>query len=224
MYRRTIVFIFGFLFITTASAQDNLSFLAQPQLTIEYKVTDRYKQSFALENRNFIYKDADWNAQVKHLEVSHFSRYEYKKGNHFGVGVRYRFEENFQRSKENEFRLLQQYAWKQKKTMFILKQRIRNEQRFYASITKYRFRYELGIDFPIGKSFGTVTYFKTATESLLEIAHTQKPEWEQRLSGVFTWQFSKKTDLELGVQYRLGDYTQKIGHELFLIAGLGIEL
>ena len=40
---------------------------------------------------------------------------------------------------------------------------------------------------------------------------------------VFGWQF-QNYNLEVGAQYRLSDFTQEIGHELFFVTGLNISL
>lgn len=212
------------LFTAVAGAQDNFIVFVQPQLSLKYRVSRNYEQEFTLENRNFLFKDSGWDARVKHVEFSHLSRYEYKYGRSFGVGLRYRFEGNFQSSRENEFRVLQQYTWKSNTARFAIKQRLRNEQRIFSSGTLYRFRYEFGLVFPIGELLNTDMVLTAATESLLEVAHTQKPEWEQRLSLVFAGQLSVHTALKIGTQYRLGNYTQWEGHELFLLAGLAVEL
>ena len=140
------------------------------------------------------------------------------------MGVQYRFEENFIDFEENEFRILQEYNWSNLNSTTTLDHRFRNEQRFYSSTTKYRFRYEIGLSIPLGNTDKKNTSFKTEAETLFEIAKTQKPEYEQRFSTLLEWQFQPKTNLEFGLQYRLANYTQNLGHELFLVTSLNVIL
>jgi hypothetical protein len=78
------------------------------------------------------------------------------------------------------------------------------------------------VTFPL--QLNETTYFKSDTETLFEIAHTQKPEFEQRLTAVYGFLLLPKTNLELGTQYRLANYTQELEHELFMVMSLEVFL
>jgi hypothetical protein len=218
--RNIVLFILAALGIVNIEAQENLTSYFEPGIEIGYQVTDRYAHSFGLENRNYIYKDSDLEYAVKQLDVSHFSKFDLRRGHVVGFGIQYRLENWFNGRAENELRLMQEYEWKS----IGIDNRFRNEQRFFASGTKYRLRYELGVTFPLIESAATETYLKIDTESLFEIGNAQKPELEQRFGSGFGQKFSEQWLFEIGIQYRLTDYTQKLGHEIFLIAGWEITL
>lgn len=204
-----------------SAAQENLTLYFEPEISVGYQVTSAYTHSFDLENRNFLYKESAYDYTIKHIEIAHTSNYQLKEHQFLGFGIQYRFQEDFDASNENEFRLIQEFAWKTQKSQIEIAQAIKNEQRFYASTTKYRVRYEVGLKFPIKDN---ANYILAETETLFELANGQKPEFEQRLGGVFGWQWDSSTNLEMGFQYRLADYSQDLGHELFFVLGLDISL
>lgn len=207
----------------TTVAQENLTMFFEPDLSLGYKVSSNYSHTFEVENRNFFFRDENFKYQVKHLEFAHISTYSLNEKQSISAGVQYRFEENFNSSEDNEFRLQQSFQWQSDSESFRIKQQIRNEQRFYTNSSTYRLRYELGFQFPLKNSSGKDNYLKTEAESLCEIGKLQKPEYEQRLSTLYGWRLSPKSSFELGLQYRLSDYTQNLAHELFLVTGIDIK-
>lgn len=214
-----ILLISGF----AVKAQGNYTLFFEPELNLKYKITPNYHQGFSVENRNFIYNGSKFDYRVKHLEFAHESLFVLNDSQTIGIGLQYRFEENFEASEENEFRLLQEFGWRSNIAALGVAQRLRTEQRFYTSTTKYRLRYELQVAIPL-QSNKKNTHLNIETESLYEIAKTQKPELEQRFGAGIGWQLNPKTEFSLGLEYRLADYTQDLGHELFLVTGFDISL
>lgn len=221
--RNTLLLVLFFVFsfqLVAQVAQDNFRLLFQPKLNFDYDVSARYSHEFGIENRNFVYKNSEIDYNVKHIEIAHTSKFKLNENQVIGLGIQYRFQDNFEGSNENELRLIQRFGWNSKKSNFELSQEFKNEQRFYASTTKYRGRYEIALKFPLGNK---PIYFLAETEALLELASSQKPEFEHRLSGIFGWELTNKTTFETGLQYRLSDYTQDLSHELFIVFGLDFQ-
>lgn len=208
--------------IFQSRAQEKFTFFLEPEIEINYNVTSTYSHSFGIENRNILYEDSHLGYAVKQIDVSHFSEFKLKENQAIGLGIQYRFENTFDGSEENELRFMQQFEWENVKSRYTFKSRLRNEQRIYASTIKYRLRYEFGLKYPLNSI--TNTYLKTEAETLFELSKTQKPELEQRISAVYGFTVFPKTDLEIGAQYRLADYTQKLSHELFIVIGIAINL
>lgn len=220
--KKTRSFILLFFFANSLWSQENFESFFEPEIEIGYQVTNAYSHSFSLENRNLIYKKDELQFQVKQIEFGHTSTFHLTTYFEIGLGMQYRFENIFDASEENEFRLLQEFIWRKEQPTTSFKYRLRNEQRFYASTTKYRIRHEIGFKFPF-KSRNT-NYLKLETEALLELANTQRPELEQRTGILLGNAIFHQTNLEMGLQYRLADYTQDLVHELFFVLGLEIEL
>ena len=213
------------LFVPTWSmAQGNFTGVFEPEVSFWYKVSPNYTHSFDIENRNYYYWNDHFNYQVKHLEFAHSSVFAINEKQSLELGLQYRFNENFIPSNENEFRLFQAFQWSNNYETFNISHQFQNEQRIYASTTKFRGRYELALTFPFKDNSKSLQYFKSETEALFEVANTQKPEYEQRLSALLGWRFSKNLNFEIGLQYRLGDYTQDLSHELFLVLATEIGL
>ncbi len=224
MFPRHFLLLYLILLSGKGLAQENLTLFFEPEINLNYKVASNYAHKFSVENRNFLYRDETYTYEVKHLEFAHTSTYSLSETKNISVGIQYRFEDSFEKTEENEFRFLQSFEWLANTDNFKIKQQVRNEQRFYTSTTKYRLRYELGIEFPLQNSTSTETYLITETESLFEVAKTQKPEFEQRVTGLYKWQLNPNSSFEIGLQYRLADYTQNLTHELFLVTGIDIQL
>lgn len=204
------------------SSQENFTLYTEPEIKLGYKVSERYTHSFAIENRTKLYENNLWNYDTQHIDLSHFSKFKIKPNKSLAIGLQYRFRKDFDNSKEDEFRLTEQYEWKKQYKTFSIHNRLRNEQRFYNAFTTYRLRYNFGIKYKV--SSNQKYNLKTEIETLAEFGNSQKPEFEQRLTELLSWTMSPTTSLEIGVQYRLTDYTQDLGHELFLLLGLDINL
>ncbi|WP_419212073.1 DUF2490 domain-containing protein [Maribacter sp. X9] len=218
--RVLLILLVSVLGVLQSKAQENFTSFFEPEIQINYDVSPKYSHSFGIENRNIFYEDSYLGYEAKQLDVSHFSEFKLAETKAIGLGIQYRFENTFDGSEENELRIMQQFEWKNVKSSFAITHRLRTEQRLYASTTKYRLRYEFGLAFPLN----TTTYLKTETETLFELANIQKPELEQRISAAYGFTVCSNTGLEIGTQYRLADYTQDLGHELFIVIGIEIDL
>lgn len=211
-------------FSITSQAQNNFTGYFEPAIEVSYQVSPKYSHSFGVENRNYIYRRYEMAYNVKQIDMSHFSEYRWRPQYAIGLGLQYRLENAFEDDEENEFRIQEQVVYTPKTLGFEVSHRLRAEQLLYASLGKHRFRYQLGYQFPLAKENMTQPYINVSTESLLELAKTQKPEFEQRFEVSFGWMLNAKTTLQLGVEYQLADYVQDLNHELFLNAELGIAL
>lgn len=217
-----IIILFMVFFTIKTQAQFKAYF--EPSVEISYQISSNYSQSFGVENRNVIYREGEMDYQVKQIDLSHESEFQVHPEYALGFGLQYRIEHAFDRDEENEFRLQEQFVYTPNNSKFNTKHRFKVEQRFYASETKHRMRYRLGYTFPLSEGNSSQPYLKADTESLLELANSQKPEFEQRLGVGIGWSINSKTKLEVGAEYQLEDYTQDLLHELFLLVNLGITL
>lgn len=227
---KNYIAILLFCVSTTLYSQNNSTLFFEPEVEINYKVSQNYSHSFGVEHRTIFYQDSEFEYQTQHLEFAHTSAFALQNNQSVALGIQYRFKNNFNVAQENEFRLQQAYHWENKISPFVLEQKLKMEQRFYTSVTKHRMRYQLGVSIPLQSgSFPdgftkNENYIALEIESLFEISKTQKPEYEQRLSGVFGWQLRPRTNLEIGLEYRLADYTQHLKHELFFVTGIDIAI
>jgi len=212
------------LLSAASQAQNEFTGYFEPAFELSHQVNTRYSYSFAIENQNIIYIEDRLDYTVKQIDLSHLSEYRWHPELTVGLGVQYRIEKIFDRHEENELRFQQQLIYTPKTSRFTTKHRVRMEQRLYASENKHRLRYQLGYTFPLHANNAREPYLKIDTESLLEIAKTQKPEFEQRVGVGLGWLMGPKTTLQLGVEYQLEDFTQDLSHEVFLLAEVGITL
>ncbi len=212
------------IILSKSQAQANFTGYFEPAVELSYKISPTYSHSFAIENRNVIYRNNETEYNVRQIDISHLSEYQWDAKYALGLGLQYRWENAFQTDEENELRLQQQVVYTSEASSFEASHRFRTEQRLYASVTKHRLRYQLGYTIPLARENPLRPYMKVESEGLFELASTQKPELEQRFGVGFGWLLTPKTTIKLGVEYQLADYLQDLNHEFFMLAEFGIQL
>lgn len=219
-----IITPFVVFFTVKSQAQEKFTAYFEPSIEFSYQISPNYSHSFEVENRNIVYRQGEMDYHVKQIDLSHLSEFQVHPEYALGFGLQYRIEQTFDSDEENEFRFKEQIVYTPKNSNYNIKHRFKVEQRFYASETKHRMRYRLGYTFPLSEEKSSQPYLKADTESLLELANSQKPEFEQRVGVAMGWSINSKTKLEVGAEYQLEDYTQDLIHEIFLLMNLGITL
>ena len=146
--------------------------------------------------------------------------------NALALGLQYRFEENFGADEEDGLRFTEEYTYTTKPKAVEFEHRLRAEQRITSSLTSHRFRY----NFAISRSFRGAkidtgeAYLMANLETLLTVANTTKPEYDQRIGAGIGWALTDFAELEVVTEYRIADFTRDFGHELFLVTGLNFDL
>jgi hypothetical protein len=221
-------FLFGFIFLgfNILVAQDNFTGYFQPQVAVNYKVSNNYKQNFSIAQRNYIFEDESSTFRTRQIDIVHFSNLKIRGNQSLALGIQYRFRQNFETSKQNELRLTQQYNITFKPRVVRFGHRLRSEQRITKELTIYRFRYRFSLDFPLqGEQLDIgETYFVGNIEALLSVANANVPEYDQRFTANFGWLLREKTRLQIGVEYRFEDYTHQTENILFALTSLVLSL
>ncbi len=215
--------LFGMLLVTHLSAQD-VGFW-QPQIALNYDVSKTYSHNFSIENRNFIYQEEDFEFSVRQIDLNHFSKWSVGGGQSLALGIKYRFRENFDGG-NNELRFTQQYNTANRPFSIRYGHRFRAEQRITDEPTVHRFRYRFAVDFPLqGEKLDVGESYLVATaESLLSVGNELLPQYDQRFVGQIGWLLSKKTKLQLGLEYRFEDFTKATEQVYFLLSSLVFSL
>ncbi|TDU40070.1 uncharacterized protein DUF2490 [Gelidibacter sediminis] len=179
-YRVLLILIILFLSLKTRS-QNTLSSYFEPSISLSYQVSSKYSHNFGIESRNSIYHNDKLVFKMKQIDISHLSEFQWNAQYAIGFGLQFRSEHTFDTTKKNEFRLQQELAYSPSSKNLQIHHRWRIEQRLYTSVSKHRFRYQLNYKIPLTPKQVYETYVTIETESLLELAKTQKPELEQRV-------------------------------------------
>lgn len=219
-------FIFCFLYLTTSFSQENFTGYIEPQLAINYNITPNYSHIFSLGNRSYAYKNDALDIDVKQIDISHFSQMKINYNQSIALGIQYRFQNVFETEVENEVRITEQYNTTFKPKNIAYKNRFRAEQRLYISNTSHRFRYQFTANFPLKGDHIDVgeIYFSTASESLLSVAKSTRPRYDHRFSTIFGSLISKRNQLQIGLQYRMENYTHQLQNALFILSSLVLKL
>ncbi len=207
-------------------AQEKFNGFYEPYIKVEYDVTKSFSQEFILEDRTIWYDKESVTFEIKQVDIAHFSKLKLNDKNDVALGLQYRFRENFANDKENELRFTEEYTFSTKPKATEFEHRLRAEQRFTPSETSHRFRY----NFAVTRSFNGSeikkgnAYMIGDLETLLTVAKTSKPEYEQRIGAGIGWVLSDLMKIEVVTEYRLSDFTQNLVHELYLVTGMKISL
>lgn len=215
-----------FLFSYVAKGQDNLTGYWQPQIGVNYKVSNNYSHNFSLAKRTFILRDSDTEFTIRQLDLAHFSNLKIRGNQSVGFGIQYRFRGLFDDSKENELRFVQQYNITKSNRGLRFGNRFRSEQRITNDLTIHRFRYRFALDFALqGESLDIgETYLVLSAESLLNVAKAFLPEYDQRITANLGWVLDENTKLQIGSEYRAENYMHKTEHVFFLLTTLVLSL
>ena len=198
----------------------------QPDVSVNYQVSAFYSHNFSVTNRNYLVKDQRTKLSVRQIDLAHFSKVNIDFNKSVGLGVQYRFREAFEESKENELRFTEQFNTTHKIRSIRLGNRFRTEQRITPSSTIHRFRYRFAVDFPLKglKLDVGEPYLIATTESLLSVGKSLNPMYDQRITSQIGWSLPKGMKLQVGIQYRLENYTQNTEQVFFFLNSLILAL
>lgn len=212
--------------ITYARSQNYTTAYWEPEVALNYKVTPLLKQNFSLSNRNYIYNDNKTQLTIRQIEIAHFSSLAIDPYKSIGFGVQYRFREAFESNKENEVRLTQQFNITKNTNSARFGNRFRIEQRIQPTNLVHRFRYRFAVDIPLKglKMDIGEPYLVATTESLLSIGKSIKPMYDQRLTSQIGWSISQHLKAQLGIQFRMENYTEHTEHVFFFLNSLVISI
>lgn len=220
----TILFILSGAF--AGFGQDKFTGYYEPYVKLGYKAGKNFSQEFVLEERTIWYDKEAFTFKVKQVDLAHFSKLKLNGKNSVGLGLQYRFRENFAKDKENELRFTEEYTYTTQPNATEFEHRLRAEQRITSSSTSHRFRYNFAVSRSFkGSKINTCDgYMLGDLETLLTVAKGLKPEYEQRIGAGIGWALSDLIKIELITEYRLNDFTQNLGHELYVVTGMKIAL
>ncbi|MCB7481663.1 DUF2490 domain-containing protein [Christiangramia sediminis] len=206
-------------------SQEDFSVYAEPEFSLNIESDSRWSYNFGVGNRNLILQNETDQLRVQHLELSQFTSYEVGFYSKLSLGLRYRFREVFEDSREDEIRITQQYGRSRKFNRVKIAHRIRFEERFREQ-TSFRSRYEFSVEFPLsGDRVDEKEFFMvTNTEALWSMGKQQKPSFEHRFGISVGNELFRNTKLDIGLEYRLDDYTQATTHELFILTGINLSI
>ncbi|MDC6365436.1 MULTISPECIES: DUF2490 domain-containing protein [Flavobacteriaceae] len=219
------VLIFG-LFTFICSGQENFTAYWQPQVAINYNVSNTYSHNFSLGHRAYLVDEGNTLFRGRQLDLVHFSKWGLSDNQSIAMGVQYRFRDIFD-GKSNELRLTQQYNFTKRPLVVRFGHRFRAEQRILKELTVHRFRYRFAIDFPLkGEKLDVgEPFLATSMENLLSVGKGRSSQYDNRISGQIGWKFNKGLKVLFGIEYRLEDYTsQKTDNVLFLLSNIQLGL
>ena len=220
-----LLLLLVFILVAATSQSQNFAIQAEPDIAINIDRPNRWSFNFGITNRDLLYFNNTSQFRVNFVEISHFTSYEVGFYGKLSLGLRYRFNELFEDSREDEIRITQQYSRSRKYNALKVAHRFRFEQRF-RELTIYRGRYQFSVEYPLnGERIDQNEYFLViSAEALLSMAKEEKPELGQRFDISLGKDIGNGNKADLGLQYRLEEYNLNSFHGLFLTGGLTISI
>jgi len=215
--------VIGFL---NLHSQDKTIAYWEPEVSFNYKVAPLLKQNFSLANRNYLYNDNKTQLTVRQIEIAHFSALTIHPNTSVGLGVQYRFREAFEDDKENELRITEQFNLTKSDGSLRFGNRFRLEQRIQPSNLVHRIRYRFAVDLPLKglKMDIGEPYLVATTESLLSLGKSEKPMYDQRITSQIGWSINNHLKAQLGVQFRMENYTENTEHVFLFLNSIVFSL
>ncbi len=199
------------------------SLLWEPEFDITLPSDNSWEFTFGLANRYLFQSDLNderiLEDDQQHFELNQFTTYKTSSNAAFSLGFRYRFREIFEGSRQDEFRIIEQFTYKHRGTFLTPAHRIRFEQRF-RELTIYRLRYRIGIAQPLNEDFG----LSFSTEFLYSMVKDLRPETDQRFTLKIGNSSFRNLDLSAGVELRREDYTGAPSSEIYILSSASIQL
>ena len=92
-----------------AFGQEHFTGYLQPSAAINYKLSPRFSQNAALNQRTFFYRDSQQELRARQLDAVLFTQYRVSANASASFGIQYRFRQVFEPDSGDEIRLTQQY-------------------------------------------------------------------------------------------------------------------
>jgi len=222
---RSLIIIILFLFCLQIVAQENFEGLGETGFSINYKVSDNYKTNFSIRSRYFLYKDETLKFENRQVDFTHFSTLSLDYNNSLSFGIQYRVREAIDGG-SNELRLTQQFNYTKNRRALRFGHRFRFEQRLLSDLTILRSRYRFALDFPLNGDKLNIgeTYMILSTEALISHSNKTKPELDQRTTGNIGYVISKKSKVQLGIEYRFEAFNINTEHRFFILTSFILKV
>lgn len=95
---------------TAFYGQNKLNGFYEPYIMVDYNVSKNFSQEFILEESTIWYGDDSCRFDVTQIDLAHFSKLKISHKNAGAIGIQYRFNENFDKAKENGLRFTEEYT------------------------------------------------------------------------------------------------------------------
>lgn len=214
-----------FFIISLVAKSQHLQGFVEPKIDLNWDPSGRWSYHFEVGNRNLIYEKDSLKLNVQNAEFTHFTAIKLGLNGTAAGGIRYRFREIFDEVSTDELRLMQQYTHKHNYDLLGVAHRFRLEERFREN-TSFRNRYRFSVQFPLnGESADSNDLFlKAKTETLWSLGKYEKPSLDQWTGLYVENRLLQDLSGEIGLEYRLKDYTQNTTGEIFLSTKLNISI
>lgn len=206
--------------------QEDLSFLLQPTVSLNYPVLPTYYHNFSIAQRVSYLSLGEETLAIRNIDLSHFSNFKWGVNRSVGLGVLYRFREAFEGESTNELRLTQQFNVVSRNHSLRYGHRLRSEQRIFSSETLHRFRYRFAVDGPLqGEKLDPgELYWIGGLEGLLTVGKGIGPIYSLRTSGWLGYLANAAIKIQIGGEYRIVNLWEDNRPFLFLLTSLVITL
>ncbi|MGK7394680.1 MAG: DUF2490 domain-containing protein [Candidatus Cyclobacteriaceae bacterium M3_2C_046] len=213
MERIFLTLILSFICLSL-KAQAPLSVFWEPEFSYTWSASSKWTFNTKLVGRTYLYDEQDTKLKLQRNEIHLFATRNLFGGQKISGGYLYRYAEPFfERDFGYEHRLMQQYAFVSFITDRRISHRIRTEQRIRNKDYFNRLRYRASYDFPLtGEQLDPGETYLILSNEVLFSFNSQVAMGENRVYCGLGWYFSRKTKLEVGLQYRAENIGQDFRH------------
>lgn len=221
----------GYLFLLTlvslaGHAQEDFTGYWQPDISLNYEVTQAYAHHFGVLQRIFFYRDGAAILETRQIDLVHFSNVKLSGNESVGLGIQYRFRNPFEPGAPNELRLVEQFNLTRKPYALRFGHRWRAEQRIFPAFTVHRFRYRFALDGPLqGDELDLGEFYWIGSlEPIFSAARGFQPEYDLRVAAWLGFYLGEGVKIQGGLEFRREDLWGNPQNILFLHSSLILSL
>ena len=224
-YIRILIISFSFIFGLNLFSQNNFETLGETGFALNHKVSDSYKINFSARSRYYLHQDGSFGFENRQLDIVHFSTLNLDYNHSLSLGIQYRVRESIDGG-SNELRVTQQFNYTKNNQALRFGHRFRFEQRLLSKLTILRSRYRFALDFPLSGEKLDVgeSYLIMSMEALLSQSSAIKPELDHRTTANIGWVISKKSKIQLGLDYRFEAFNINTEYRLFVLSSFILKV
>ena len=209
----------------TAYSQEDFEGLGESEFALNYRLNTNYKLNFSVRSRYYLYQDDNFNFENRQIDLVHFSTFNLDYYHTLSFGIQYRIRESIDGG-SNELRLTQQFNYTKTNQAIRYGHRLRLEQRIFDDLSIFRTRYRFALDSPLNGEKLDIgeSYVLASMEALLSVSNSIKPELDHRTTAHIGWLLSKKSKIQVGLEYRFEGFNITTEEKLFLLSSFILKI
>lgn len=217
--RGILVIILVFSMLSLMAQNGNFVAGLSPELSVSYKINERYKFSSKIESFHFSYDpegsgSSSWRHRYDGTDLQFFLQR--KIGVFQGIALGYQY--GIVSEGQGSHRSILQYTFVDRMAGMIMGHRVRTDQTYYHDRSpKFRLRYRISLEIPLqGQELDPKEFFLYVSEEPVYSWQKSSGEFQNNVTGFLGYYTGSKDKIQLGLDYRTALSAEPVKQVLWL--------